>query len=367
MGSLVKIDRATPIGYQKTHLLSDEALQLFPDLELSFQEKEWCNCTPAELSKEKLGRNDYAVKVFTKKLDCCELVDALFSANPEPVRWGIESLSRHIAGGALERYFFRQAHKIRSNANLQKRIQPVLDHLIDAAFDESSQYVHSAQPDVLDHHYRNFFIFATTVARLNPTLTPPFHGYLSEILRPFKNELSPYLFLASLRAMGYASCEISEWDIEYVQPWRSDPGSEDGQARGANIAAYNASPLYGWELLQMHPRDAKRFIQEHRHSILRSLVLGMHGKCCYDPAANVAWLAARFFKLHLSLHVIDGRNAYGKLPHVLMPKVLAVADTVGRAVRSSSETFPGKTELKRIVGAVEFFLKTELPTVRNSS
>lgn len=356
MGSLPKLDRAKPIGDQKISVLSQEALQLFPDLKLSLQEKDWCNWTPAELTEESLSRNRYAVDVFLKKLDCCEVVDALLSANPEPVKRGIKKLSTHLTGVALDRYVFRQVHRIRSNAELQKRVQPVMDELIEAALDESRQYVNGAQPDVLDEHYRNFYMFATTVGRLNPALALSLHRDLSTILRPFKNELSPYLFLTSLRAVGYKPGEITEWDIEYVQPWLSDPGSQEGHARAINNAAYNARPEYGWNLLQMHPRDAMGFIRENRKSILRSLVVEMHRKCCSDPAVNVAWLAARFFKLHLSLHVIYGRNAYSKLPEDLMRKVLAIADTVGREVRRSSETFPGKTQLKRIVGSVESFL-----------
>jgi len=360
MGSLPKIDRAKPIGDQKICVLSEEALDLFPDLKLNDHEREWCNWTPAELTEESLSRNRYAVDVFLKKLDCCEVVDALLSANPEPVKRGIKKLSTHITGVALDKYVFRQVHKIRSNPDLQKRIQPVMDDLIEAALDESRQYVNGAQPDVLDEHYRNFHMFSTTVGRLNPALSHLLHRDLSTILQPFKSELSPYLFLTSLRAVGYKPGGITEWDIEYVQPWLSDPGSQEGRARGINNAAYNARPEYGWNLLQMHPRNAMRFIQDNRKSILRSLVVEMHRKCCSDPAVNVAWLAARFLKLNLTLHVILGSHPYGQLPRDLVLRVLKIANTVGHKMRTRPESFPGKTEVKAIVGSLVPFLEKEL-------
>ncbi len=304
--------------------------------------------------------DEYAVKTLRKKLNCIEVVDAMLNGRPEIVRSGIEQLSIHLTGGALDKYVFRHAHEIRSSPDLQQRIQPALDFLIEAAFGEAAEYVNRGQPEILDIHYRNFHVFATTVARFNPDLTPSFHRQLSSILQPVEKELSPYLILVSLRALGYMPNKASNWDEDYVQPWRSDPGSREGNARGTHTAAYNARPELGWGLLQLHPRNAKEFLRKNRRSITRSLVLEMYRKCCSDPSVNVLWLAARFFKLHQTLHVINGRGAYAQLPEDLARKVLMIAEEAVWPALRKSAVFSGKNQLEGIVGPVVYNIKRKL-------
>jgi len=360
MGSHSEIDRAKPIGYQKICRPSEEAVLLFPDLELSRQEQDWCNWTPEQLTHEARTRNEYAITTFRTKIDCCEVVHALLGGNPEPVRRGIERFSTNLTGGALERYVFKQARNIRSNADLQKRIEPVLENLTQAALDEGKQYADRGQPDILDNHFRNFYVLAATVARLKPTPSPVLYHDLSTILRPVERELSPSLALVSLPALAYNSKQICDSDREYLPPWQSDPGSVNGYGSGIHTAAYNSRPEVGWSLLTLHPRDVSLFLTTRKLSITRSLVCGIHRKCCHDPDVNDLRLAARFLKLHQALHVINGKHPYSQLPEDLAHKVFGIAEVVGRAIRPSSVHFEGKADLVNIVGSVESYFRTQM-------
>lgn len=358
MVSFGGIDPTKPIGYQIISRLSDEAQSLFPDLRLNRQEREWCNRTPAELTGE-AEWNQYSIKKFRKKLKCCIVVDGLLKGEPETVKQGIEKISTHLTGGPLDKFFFSQAHQIRINVKLQKRIQPVMDALIEAACGDLKRYVDHGRPEILDNHYRNFHVYAATVCRLSPALAPALQREFSRILGSRKNELSPCLLLVSLPAMGYLSGQITEWDEQYVRLWHCDPGSPEGWARGVNNAAYNAPPSVGWDLLKMHPNEVDCFLRKHRSRILTSLVLEMHRKCTCDPSVNAAWLAARFLKLHLTLHVLSGNHAYKQLPSGLAPRVLRIAETVRGAMRRSTDNFDGRLEVEKIAGAVIAFLASQ--------
>lgn len=179
MVSLSAIDRTKPIGYQRTWRLSDQELLLFPDLELIGQERQWCSCSPDELTKLAEG-NEYALKKFRRKLDCCAIIDGLLHSDPEPVVYGIKKLSVHVTGGPLEKYLFRHAHKIRSNAELQKRIEVATNALMETACVELKRFVHNTAPEVLNDNYRDFRVFSSAVVRLNPTLAPALHQEFGE-------------------------------------------------------------------------------------------------------------------------------------------------------------------------------------------
>jgi len=356
MVRLGELDRTKPISYQRICSLSDEALELFPDLKLNDQEPEWCNWTPQELTKEAVG-NEYGVKQFRKKLVCLSVADGLLKSEPESVKQGIEQAATHLTGGPLDKFIFQQAYNIRTNVELQKRIRPVMDVLIEAAFSNLRQYVKESSPEILDERFLNFFVYATTVGRLSPTLAPALRQDISKILGSRRKELTPTLFLTSLPALGYDSRQITEWDEQYVRLWCCDPGSPEGWLRGVNNAAYNAPPSLGWEFMKMHPRDADRFLRKHRGSFLRSLIMEMYRKCKRDPAVNAAWLAARFMKLHLTLHVLNGTHAYKRIPRNLGSKVLEIANTVRTGIRESTDNFEGKVKVEKIVGAVQWSLR----------
>jgi hypothetical protein len=357
MVSLGKTDRTKPIGDQRICFLSDEILNLFPDLALHGQEREWCNWTPKQLTDEVTRGNEYAIKTFRQKLICCSIVDGLLRSNQESVRQGIEEISTHVNSGPLNRYIFRQAYKIRSNADLQKRIEPVTNALIEAACLELKTYVDRAGPEVLDNHYRNFRVFSSAVARLSPAVAPALHQEFSRILGSRRTEFAPNIFLESFRALGYQSDQITEWDEQYVTAWRCVPESPEGWARGADTAAYNAPSSIGWRLMKIHPRHAPSFLRKHRDSILRSLIVEMHHKCTHDPAANAARLAVRFLNLHLALHALNGAHAYRRLSPDLTRRVQRIAEAVRRAMRGSNDNFDGKLEVEKIAGAVKAFLE----------
>lgn len=366
MVSLSAIDRTKPIGYQRTCSLSDQALLLFPDLKLIDQEPQWCSCSPDELT-DLAERNEYALKKFRRKLDCCAIVDGLLRSDPDPVVDGIKKLSVHVTGGPLEKYFFRHAHKIRSNAELQKRIEPVTNALIETACLELKEYVHNGLPEVLDDNYRNFRVFSSAVVRLSPTVAPALHQEFGRILASRRTEFAPDLYLASFRAMGYVSEQITEWDEQYLRLWRCDPGSPEGWSRGVEIAAYNIPSSVGWNLMKMRPSRVDRFLRRHRDSILRSLVSEIGHKCARDPAANAARLAARFLTLHLALHVLNGNQAYSRLPIDLAAKVLRISETVRRAMRRNDDGFGGKLQVEKMTGAVSAFLRREITCGRSMS
>jgi len=347
-------DRKTPIKDQAI-ILSQEGQELFENLKLSPQEKDWLALTPNELTEEALtGNKKPLVTIFRTKLDCHPVAHGLLNNQSTTAMQNIERLSTHLTGGVLDKYVSRDLHKIRDNSVLQARIRPVLGDLIEAASENLQQYVNRHQPEVLDKNYRNFHVLSAMAARLSPSPEPELQGHFSRILGSYKSELSPSLMLVSLPAMGYKP-EISDWDVKYVEPWNINFDGPEGRARGLNVAAYNAPPDIGWSLLQLNPRHAKDFLKGRRARIERSLIDETERKCCTDPCVNPAWLAARLFKLDLALHSINGRHPYSRLPFDLARKVKKIA----RAVRKGLEgamAFNGKADALRLARSIESWL-----------
>lgn len=343
------------IGEESSWQLSEEALQTFPALRLDDTEQRLWHFTFRELTKE-WESGEYAVKKFRSKLRCRQVARGLLNAEPEIVTQKIAELSTNLNGGDLDRYVFREFYRIRETADLRQRVQPFVDFLIDLACSELHAYVKSRQPDILDEHFKNFHVFSTIVARLTPEVTNLLNLEFLKILGAYRTEVGPNLLLVSLPAMAYRSHEITEADEKYIQPWRLDAGTPQGWASGIHTAAYNAPSRVGWKVVRTLG-SAKYMVERYRNSIVNSLVRELYRKCTKDSQANAAWLGARFFKLHQSLHAINGKHPYAKLSEEQLRRVEEICRVVRVAARRTDAQFDGKIELQRIGGSVEDSVK----------
>src|SRR5579871_2667590 len=126
-------DRCKRIADHRSWQLSEDDLTLFPSLRLTLSEEEWFNKTPKDLVAA-VRDNEYAGKTFRSKLKCRSFVRGLLYSEPELARESVEKLSTNLNGGDLDKFVFRHIHQIRSNAALQQRVQPTIDHLINTSF-----------------------------------------------------------------------------------------------------------------------------------------------------------------------------------------------------------------------------------------